>query len=156
MGNILLRTSVPLILIAILAGCQTPPVRTGPLNDGFAKVNSAHSTSTAKGGTSDQHSPDSLAGLNYDQKFSYLIQSKWFQAIEKSHPLPRGLVEIEFRLHEDGRVTRINTRSSNVGEAFESACRSAVDVSVLKLVWPQELKDQYEDGYRDIIMSFTY
>jgi len=91
----------------------------------------------------------------YDRNLSLEIQRRWHAFIEGRKPLPKGIVEIRFKLQQTGKVIDIETVSTTVSELFTEICRQSVEIPDLK-VWPDAMRKQLAQDHRQITVSFHY
>jgi outer membrane biosynthesis protein TonB len=94
----------------------------------------------------------------YDSAVILAIQSRWFDLLdrrgfgyEKS-----GRVVLEFRLHYDGRVSRMNVAENTVDEMLSLLCQKAVMDPAPYGKWPSDMRRMIGSNYRDVRFTFYY
>mgnify|MGYP002632043876 CR=1 FL=1 len=91
----------------------------------------------------------------YDEAIVHAIQQRWYDLLE-SRFAPRGKVVIEFRLHYDGRITKLKVGDADVGDLYVLLCQKAVQDPAPFPRWPSDMRRQLEADYRDIRFTFYY
>jgi hypothetical protein len=94
----------------------------------------------------------------YDAAIITAIQSRWFDLLdmrgfgyEKS-----GRVVLEFRLHYDGRISRMNVGENTVDEMLSLLCQKAVMDPAPYARWPSDMRRMIGANYRDVRFTFYY
>lgn len=93
----------------------------------------------------------------YDQQLIDAIRHRWWDILD-DHPtsLRAGRVVIEFRLHDDGRVSDVRQAESSVGYLQGYLCERAVSEPAPYPRWPESMRLLVNSGARDIKFIFKY
>lgn len=94
----------------------------------------------------------------YDRAIIVAIQNRWFDLLdmrgfghEKS-----GRVVLEFRLHYDGRISRMKVAENTVDEMLSLLCQKAVMDPSPYGQWPSDMRRMIGANYRDVRFTFYY
>ena len=92
----------------------------------------------------------------YSSRLTAAVQARWYFLLdEQRYALERtGKVVVTFRLHPDGTVSEIKTRSSSVGEIMSTWCELAIEQPAPYGRWPSQLL--HEIGSDPITVTFTF
>ncbi len=92
----------------------------------------------------------------YSSRLTAAVQARWYYLLdEQRFALERtGKVVVTFRLHPDGTVSDIHTRSSTVGEIQSTWCELAIEQPAPYGRWPSQLL--HEIGADPITVTFTF
>jgi hypothetical protein len=95
---------------------------------------------------------------DYDRAIIIAIQNRWFDLLdmrgfghEKS-----GKVVLDFRLHYDGRVSRMTVAENTVDEMLSLLCQKAVTDPSPYARWPSDMRRMIGGNYRDVRFTFYY
>lgn len=86
------------------------------------------------------------------------VQNRWHQLFDAQRSAPNltGRVVLQFKLHQDGRVTEMKVLESTVGESLSLFCQKAVlDLSPFAR-WPAEMRKQIAADSRTVTLIFKY
>lgn len=93
----------------------------------------------------------------YDAAIVYAIQQRWYDILDESTILTRsGKVVVEFRIHQDGRVTDLKVVDQDVGELLSLFCRRAISDPAPFAAWPSDMRRMVGKDYRDVRFTFYY
>lgn len=94
----------------------------------------------------------------YDRAIIIAIQNRWFDLLdmrgfghEKS-----GRVVLEFRLHYDGRISRVSVAETTVDEMLSLLCQKAVMDPSPYARWPSDMRRMIGANHRDVRFTFYY
>lgn len=95
----------------------------------------------------------------YDAALVSAIQKHWYDVLDENEgryaPRP-GKVEIEFRLHYDGRISDLKVTHEDVGDILAIYCRKAIADPAPYSPWPSEMRRMIGKDYRDVKFTFYY
>jgi hypothetical protein len=93
----------------------------------------------------------------YDAAIIRVIQQRWYDILDESTILTRsGKVVVEFRIHQDGRVTDLKVVDEDVGELLSLFCRRAISDPAPFAAWPSDMRRMVGRDYRDVRFTFYY
>jgi hypothetical protein len=100
----------------------------------------------------------STTSISYDATLLDVIRSRWYGLLDQVSykNYRRGIVVIQFRLHDDGRITDLKTAESTVSEMLVVLCQKAVFDRAPFDKWPEEMRQSGVKDFRDIAMTFYY
>ncbi len=94
---------------------------------------------------------------NYDAAFIAAVQKRWYDLIDQSGMITTsGKVVVVFKLHEDGRITDLQTLSSTAGALQTTLCERAILDPAPYSPWPSELRRAIHGTVRDVKFTFYY
>jgi hypothetical protein len=93
----------------------------------------------------------------YDAAIVAAVQSRWYALLDERKFAGDnvGRVVLEFRLHQDGRITDVKT-DSEVGELLSSLCRMAILDPSPYPEWPSDMRRKIGATFRDVRFTFYY
>ena len=91
----------------------------------------------------------------YDAKFIAAVQDRWYALLQNRNSTP-GRVIVDFRLHDDGRVTDLRVAESNVDGLFSYFCERAIIVPAPYERWPKPMRETIGASHRDVRFTFHY
>jgi hypothetical protein len=94
----------------------------------------------------------------YDAAFVRAVEQRWFDLLDNISfdGYRRGKVMLQFRLHDDGRVTDMQLLDENVGQTLSLLCQKAVLDPAPYERWPSEMRQMVERDYREFHFAFYY
>ena len=93
----------------------------------------------------------------YDAAIIAAIQQRWYDLLDNTQFTQRsGKVVIEFRLHEDGRITDLNMTGNEVGELLALLCQRAIMDPAPYPKWPGDMRRMVGKTYREVLFTFYY
>ncbi|HTG43219.1 MAG TPA: cell envelope integrity protein TolA [Verrucomicrobiae bacterium] len=95
---------------------------------------------------------------SYDALFIAAVQARWFSLLDERDfaGAQSGKVLVEFRLHQDGRITNLSVINSDVSEILSWFCQRAIlDPSPYR-PFPTDLRREMDRDYREIRFTFYY
>lgn len=93
---------------------------------------------------------------NYDALFIASIQQSWYDLVKITYPSKlRGVVIINFRLNADGSVTNLRVEKNTAGDVGARLCQEAITKAGLQ-PWPEALRKEFTNDYRDVQFTFHY
>jgi hypothetical protein len=94
----------------------------------------------------------------YDTAFIMAVQARWFSLLDERNFVGNetGKVVVEFRLHQDGRITDIRVSDSQVSELLSWFCQRAVLDPAPYKPFPSDLRRLMDSEYREIRFTFYY
>jgi hypothetical protein len=100
----------------------------------------------------------STTSISYDATLLDVIRSRWHALLDQVtyRNYRRGIVVIEFRLDDHGRITYCKTAESTVGELLALLCQKAILDPAPYQKWPEEMGQSGTKDFRDIAMTFYY
>jgi len=94
----------------------------------------------------------------YDALFIEAVQSRWFSLLDERNFVGNqaGKVMVEFRLHQDGRITDLSVVDSTVNELLSWFCQRAILDPAPYRPFPTDLRRMMSTDYREIRFTFYY
>jgi len=94
----------------------------------------------------------------YDAMFIEAVQSRWFSLLDERDFVGNqsGRVVVEFRLHQDGKITHLNIVAATVGEMLSWFCQRAILDPAPYQKFPPDLRRAMDKDYREIRFTFYY
>ena len=94
----------------------------------------------------------------YDAMFIEAVSQRWFDLLDARDYASdaRGHVQLEFRLHHDGRITDMRVLEKNVTETLSLLCQKAVLDPAPFERWPTEMRQRNNGDVRTIRFIFYY
>jgi outer membrane biosynthesis protein TonB len=92
---------------------------------------------------------------DYDREFIEAVQTRWFQLLENRSP-GSGKVVVEFRLLPDGRITNLKIAQNEMSDLFGVICQQAIYDPAPYRPWPEEMRRDIPQDYRDVTFTFYY
>jgi hypothetical protein len=93
----------------------------------------------------------------YDAAIIRAIQQRWYDILDESTIVTRsGKVVVEFRMHQDGRITDLKVVDQDVGELLALFCRRAISDPAPFAPWPSDMRRMVGRAYRDVRFTFYY
>jgi len=94
----------------------------------------------------------------YDRALIDAVSQQWWSMLDKvQFALDRaGKVTVEFRLHDDGRVTDLRIVNTEVGSTWAYICQAAIEQSAPFAKWPSDMMHMVGANYRDLTFTFDY
>lgn len=95
---------------------------------------------------------------NYDSVFVSIVQERWYALLDNNRFMldRRGKVALAFRLHYDGRITRLETDENTVGDVLSVLCQKSILDPAPFPKWPAEMRQIVGTDYRDVKFTFYY
>jgi hypothetical protein len=95
---------------------------------------------------------------DYDAMFIEAVQSRWFNILDERDFVGNqgGRVVVEFRLHQDGRITDLTVVEAGVSELLSWFCQRAILDPAPYKAFPTELRQMMRTDYREIRFTFYY
>ncbi|MBN2506991.1 MAG: hypothetical protein JXQ71_09885 [Verrucomicrobia bacterium] len=94
---------------------------------------------------------------SYDAAFIAVVQQRWYDLIDSTRLAPRsGKVVLEFRLNQDGRISDMRMRETEVGEMLGLLCQRAVLDPAPYPRWPGDMSRIVGKKFRDVVFTFYY
>jgi len=94
----------------------------------------------------------------YDKAFIAAVQSRWYSLLEQRSFVGNqtGKVMLDFRLHQDGRITDMRVQEKEVTETLAYICERAVEDPAPFQPFPSDLKRLLPTDYREVRFTFFY
>lgn len=92
----------------------------------------------------------------YDAIMFRVIEKHWHSILRSSSSHGLGRVQLEFRLHSDGRISQLRISQRDTPLSLAIYCRRAVEETAPYPPWPKEMLDEVGKDYRDLDLSFHY
>jgi hypothetical protein len=94
----------------------------------------------------------------YDAAFIAAVQSRWFGLLEQRAFVGNqtGKVVLDFRLHQDGRITDMHVQEAEVNETLSYICERAVQEPAPYQKFPSDLRRLLPNDYREVRFTFFY
>ena len=130
----------------LLAGCASPG-----LTDGQHRGAGANFAAT-------NHFRAEGPFADYDSVIYALVTKQWYDLLDSSRfALDRkGKVVMQFRLHQDGTVSKIKISQNDVGATLGYVCTVAIEKCAPFAPWPPDMRVKIGMDYRDINFTFNY
>lgn len=93
---------------------------------------------------------------NYDREFIDAVQTRWFQLLENRTVEGTGKVVVEFRLLPDGRITNMRMVENEMSDLLGVFCEEAIRDPAPYRPWPDEMRRDMGQDYRDVTFTFYY
>lgn len=97
----------------------------------------------------------SLAG-EYDAEFIAAVQQRWDTLLVGRNVREAGKVVLEFRLHQDGRISEMKVAESTVNELQSYLCQKAILDPAPFRKWPVEMRRELPADFREVRFTFFY
>ena len=94
----------------------------------------------------------------YDSEFIMAVQARWFSLLDQRNFVGNesGRVVVQFRLHQDGRISDMKVEDSQVSEILSWFCQRAVLDPAPYKPFPSDLRRMMDNEYREIRFTFYY
>jgi len=94
----------------------------------------------------------------YDAAIIYAVQSRWYALLDSKNYAgeANGKLSLEFRLHQDGRVTDLKINAQTVDEIYSIICQRAILDNAPYEKWPPDMRRMIHADYRDVTFTFYY
>ncbi len=94
----------------------------------------------------------------YDAALIAAVQSRWYDLIERGDVSRErtGRVMVRFRLHEDGRISRVEVVENGVDDILSYMCQRAITDPSPYEKWPSDMRRIIGADYREVIFTFYY
>ena len=94
----------------------------------------------------------------YDQAIIYAVQARWYALLDSKNYAgeANGKIALEFRLHQDGRVTDLKVNQQSVDEIYSIICQRAILDNAPYEKWPPDMRRMIQKDYRDVTFTFYY
>jgi hypothetical protein len=93
----------------------------------------------------------------YDAALIAAVQQRWYDLLDNTSFTQRsGKVVLEFRLHDDGRITALKMTANEVGELLGLLCQRAVLDPAPYARWPDDMRRLVGGTYREVLFTFHY
>jgi hypothetical protein len=95
---------------------------------------------------------------DYDRALIDAVQSRWDNLLDSQNFAGdrTGRVVIKFRLEYDGSVRNLEVIQNGVGDLLSYLCQAAIEESAPFGKWPDDMRREIGQNYRDITFSFDY
>jgi outer membrane biosynthesis protein TonB len=95
---------------------------------------------------------------SYDAALIAAVQARWDNLLEDRRLVRNqaGRVVLEFRLHQDGRITNMNVAESNVSDTLSWLCQRAIMDPSPYAPFPSDLRRLLRTEYREVRFTFYY
>lgn len=91
----------------------------------------------------------------YDAKFIAAVQDRWYALLQNRNTAP-GRVVVDFRLHDDGRITDLRVAESSVDGLLSFVCERAILIPAPYERWPKPMRETIGASHRDVRFTFHY
>jgi len=91
----------------------------------------------------------------YDAKFIAAVQEQWHTSLRNRSVAP-GRVVIDFRLHDDGRITNLRVAEKNVDDLLSYLCEQSILAPAPFERWPKSMRESIGAPHRDVRFTFHY
>ncbi len=91
----------------------------------------------------------------YDAKFIAAVQEQWYTLLQNRNGKP-GRVIVDFRLHDDGRITALRVAESSVDALLSYICEQAILKPAPYERWPKSMRETIGSAHRDVRFTFHY
>jgi outer membrane biosynthesis protein TonB len=90
--------------------------------------------------------------------FIEAVQARWFSLLDERDFVGNqsGRVIVQFRLHNDGRISNVSIVNSTVGDLLSWFCQRAVSDPAPYQPFPPDLRRLLNTEYREIRFTFYY
>jgi len=96
----------------------------------------------------------------YDAALIYAVQNRWYALLDAKGFAGEntGKVNLQFRLHYDGRVTdmQVNQKETTVDDLLSIICQRAVLDNSPYDRWPTAMRNEIGADFRDVTFTFFY
>jgi hypothetical protein len=93
---------------------------------------------------------------DYTQRLVEAIRQRWFIALDSLSTTKPGKVVLDFRIHNDGRVSHVTIRETSVGELQSVICQTAITDPAPFARWPDAMRNELKSDWRDVTFTFYY
>ncbi len=91
----------------------------------------------------------------YDAKFIAAVQEQWYTLLQNRNGKP-GRVVVDFRLHDDGRITDLRVAETSVDALLSYICEQAILKPAPYERWPKTMRETVGAPQRDVRFTFHY
>ncbi len=145
-------------------GEKTPSPRRPPRTLAEAQMRQAslESELTRQEGGSEKFSMDSSLSSRstlygaYDAIMFRVIEKHWRNILRSSTARGLGRVQLKFRLHSDGRISRLVISKHDTPSILALYCRRAIQETAPHPPWPEEMHKEVGQDFRDLELNFHY
>ena len=94
----------------------------------------------------------------YDRAIIYAVQARWYALLDSKNYAgeANGKLSLEFRLHQDGRVTDLKVKEQSVDEIYSIICQRAILDNAPFEKWPPDMRRMIGEEYREVTFTFYY
>lgn len=94
----------------------------------------------------------------YDAALIYAVQTRWYALLDAKGFAGEhtGKVNLQFRLHSDGRVSDMQVLSATVDDLLSIICQRAVLDNSPYDRWPTAMRNEIGADFRDVTFTFFY
>ena len=92
---------------------------------------------------------------DYDREFIDAVRTRWYQLLG-DRSAGSGKVVVQFRLLPDGRITDLKMAQNEVSDLYGLICQEAISDPAPYRPWPEEMRRDIAQDYRDITFTFYY
>jgi len=92
----------------------------------------------------------------YDREFVAAVQQRWDTLLEGRSTAVPGKVVLQFRLHQDGRITDVLTIENSAGSMLGLYCEMAIRDPSPYRKWPTAMRRELAADFRDVKFTFYY
>ena len=94
----------------------------------------------------------------YDAAFIAAVQSRWFNLLDSRDFVRNqtGKVVLDFRLHQNGRISDMRVLENDVTETLSYVCQRAVQDPAPYQPFPSDLRRLLPVDYREVRFTFYY
>ncbi len=94
----------------------------------------------------------------YDAALIYAVQNRWYALLDAKGFAGEsvGKVNLQFRLHYDGRVSDMQVLSATVDDLLSIICQRAILDNSPYDRWPTAMRNEIGADFRDVTFTFFY
>lgn len=94
----------------------------------------------------------------YDAAIMYAVQNRWYALLDAKNYAgeANGKLSLQFKLHQDGRVTDLKVNDQTVDEIYSIICQRAILDNAPYEKWPADMRRMIHEDYRDVTFTFYY
>ena len=94
----------------------------------------------------------------YDAALIYAVQTRWYALLDAKGFAGEhtGKVNLQFRLHYDGRVADMQVLSATVDDLLSIICQRAILDNSPYERWPTAMRNEIGADFRDVTFTFFY
>ena len=95
---------------------------------------------------------------DYDAKVIAAVTDRWYDLLDQQRYADdrTGRVVVQFKLEYDGTVRDVEVVENNVGDVLSYLCQAAIEDAAPFEKWPDDMRREIGENYREIKFTFVY
>ena len=94
----------------------------------------------------------------YDTPLIVAVEKRWHGLLDNEHYAGdlKGKVDVVCRLHQDGSITDVISKSTGIDSAHALLCESAIKDPAPFSPWSVEMRRMIKSNHRKLTLTFVY